>query len=51
MGPEGMPVIVACTEPEHVDVRAQRQGCGTRLMMVAGTWLKVAVDRVDVICG
>ena len=44
-----MPVIVACTKPEHVGVKAQSQGCGARLMTVADTWLRVAVDIVDVI--
>ena len=44
-----MPVIVVCTELEHIGVKVQSQGCGTRLMTVAGTWLRAAADVVDVI--
>ena len=43
-------MIVACTEPECVGVRVWSQGCGTRLMAVTGTWLRVVADMVDVIC-
>ena len=45
-----MPVIVACTELECIGVKARSQGYGTRLMAGAGTWLKAAIDRVDVMC-
>ena len=48
MGLEGMPVIVACTKPGHIGVKAWSQGCGTRL--VASAWLGAAADRVDVMC-
>ena len=42
-------VIVACTELEHIGVKVQSQGCGTRLIAVTGTWLRVVADMVDVI--
>ena len=29
---------------------ARSQGCGTRLVTVAGTWLRAAADVVDIIC-
>lgn len=45
-----MPVIVACTELKHIDIRAQSQGCRTRLEVVASTWLRAEVDKVDIIC-
>ena len=43
-------MIVVCTELEHIDGRVWSQGCETRLMVVAGMWLRVAADVVDVIC-
>ena len=45
-----MLVTVACTEPEHVGVRAWSQGCGTRPIAVAGTCLRVVAYRVDIMC-
>ena len=45
-----MLVIVACTEPERTGIEVQSQGCETRPIEVAGTWLRVAVDVVDIIC-
>ena len=45
-----MLVIVACMKPECIGVRAQSQDCRTRLRIVAGTWLRIVADMVDVIC-
>ena len=44
-------MIVACMEPECIGVKAQSQGCGMRLIAVAGMWLRVAANVVDIICG
>ena len=43
-------MIVACTEPERVGVRARSQGCGTRLMAVAGMSPVVAILMYDSSC-
>ena len=43
-------MIVAYMELEHIDVKARSQDCGTRLIAVAGTWLRAVADVVDVIC-
>ena len=43
-------MIVACMKPECVGVRAQSQGYGSRLVEMAGMWLRAVVDVVDVIC-